>query len=221
MARQKENLGLELLEMSRGRGERRPESQLPARGAVQGNYSEGGAYSKSAGSARVFRIVRPDGSIVYTDIPDGPGRVQQVAGYKEKPGSLRYTEIRPMPKPAAEQQVVQSSTVVEPEQPVRHSALERSQAPVEGRAVTPQEQQQEGHDDLISMAALYELLGHMGSSAAQQAGGGFAQMLGDAIAPDPSSPINQYQDEQGFWGQMRNHRQIIGRGLGQYGENLY
>lgn len=228
MARQKENQGLELLEMSGGRGgrgEKGRERQLPAKGGVLGSYRDGGsvsAYSKPAGPARVFRIVRPDGSVVYTDIPDGPGRVQQVAGHKEQPGSLRYTEIRRVSQPEPARQTVQQPTIAEPELPVHYSTVDTSRLPaVEHRPVPPQAQQQAEYDDLFSEAALHELLGHMGSSAAQRSGGGFAQMLGDAIAPDPSAPINQYQDEKGFLGQLKNHRQIIGRGFGQYGENLY
>lgn len=228
MARQKENQGLELLEMSGGRGgrgERGRERQLPAKGRVLGSYRDGGsvsAYSKPAGPARVFRIVRPDGSVVYTDIPDGPGRVQQVAGHKEQPGSLRYTEIRRMPQPEPTKQPVQPPAIAEPELPVHYSTVDTSRLPaVEHRPVPPQVQQQAEYDDLFSEAALHELLGHMGSSAPQRAGGGLVMMLGDAIAPDPSAPINQYQDEEGFLGQLKNHRQIIGRGFGQYGEDIY
>lgn len=44
--------------------------------------------------------------------------------------------------------------------------------------------------------------------------------FGDWIAPDSDGPINKYQDEEG-WGQILNHRQIIGRGWSQYWQEAY
>lgn len=47
--------------------------------------------------------------------------------------------------------------------------------------------------------------------------GGLVQSIGDAIAPEPDKPIDTFREEGGF----KNVRQIIGKGLSQYGSEIY